>query len=80
MMNQNFDWLNFLFSFSVWTLAKIFVCFTLLLYVVFALVVVRQIFLMTETLNGQLELPLKTIGILHLLGAIFVLLIAIMTL
>ena len=60
-----------------WIIAKAFVCFALFLYLIFAFVVIRQIYLMTETLVGQLEIPLKIIGLLHFLGAILVLLMAI---
>lgn len=71
---------HFLFSISIWTVAKILVCFALLLYIVFAIVVVRQVSLMIETLNGQLELPLKTITTIHLLGAILVFVLALLVL
>lgn len=72
--------LRFLLSISVWSVAKILVCFALLLYLVFAIVVLRQISLMIETLNGQLELPLKAIALLHLFGAILVFVLAILLL
>lgn len=71
---------HFLFSISIWSVAKILVCFALLLYIVFSIVVVRQVSLMTETLNGQLELPLKTIATIHLLGAILVFVLALLVL
>lgn len=74
------DWVNVLLSISIWNIAKVFVSFTLILYVLFALLVVKQIFLMTETLNGQLELPLKVVGLVHFFGAIFILFFAIATL
>ena len=68
---------NFVFP---WIIAKALVCFAIFLYIIFAFVVIRQIYLMTETLEGQLEIPLKTVGIVHFLVAILVLLIAIVIL
>ncbi|MFZ5365851.1 MAG: DUF5657 family protein [Patescibacteria group bacterium] len=72
--------ISFILSVSIWSVAKILVCFAILIYVVFAIVVVRQVSLMTETLNGQLELPLKVISTIHLLGAILVFLLALIIL
>lgn len=71
---------EFFFSISVWDIAKVLVCFALLLYVFFAVVVVRQVNLMLETLGGQLELLLRIIAAVHLAGAIFVLVLALVVL
>ena len=79
-MNLSGDPINFIENFSIWPFVKIMFCFAISLYIIFAAVVVRQIHLMTETVNGQLELSLKTIGILHFFGAIVILFIAIITL
>ena len=72
--------LNFLLSLTIWHVVKLMFCLVLGLYIFFAVVVVRQISLMTETLNGQLELPLKLIGILNLALAIFLFLGALLIL
>lgn len=79
-MSPTNDPFSLLMNFSIWPIVKILFCFAISLYVIFAIVVIRQIHLMTETLNGQLELPLKVIGMMHLLGAIVVLFVAIITL
>lgn len=79
MIDQG-DWVNVLLSVSIWNIAKVFVSLALILYVLFALIVVRQIFLMTGTLNSQLELPLKAVGLIHFFGAILILFFAIATL
>lgn len=67
---------QFLSSVSIWSVAKIFVLFALLLYIVFAFVVVKQVQMMTDTLCDQFEVPLRVVSVLHLVGAIFVLLLA----
>lgn len=61
---------------SVWLIAKVFVVLFLILYVIFALVVIRQVKLMVDTIEVGFELPLKLIAFLHLVFAFIVLLIA----
>jgi hypothetical protein len=65
---------------QIWQIAKVLVCFVLLFYTVFAFVIVRQVNLMTDTVKLSLEWLIKTIAFAHLVGAIFVLLIAILIL
>jgi len=72
--------LNFLLSIQIWTISKIIVCFALFLYIIFAVVVVRQVRLMTEAIDFSLDWFLKTVTMIHLLGAIVVLLLAIIIL
>lgn len=60
----------------VWTVAKVFVLFGLGVYIAFAAVVVRQVMLMTETLEVGFEAPIKILGFVHLFFAIFVFIIA----
>ncbi|PJE67212.1 hypothetical protein COU95_03650 [Candidatus Shapirobacteria bacterium CG10_big_fil_rev_8_21_14_0_10_40_9] len=72
--------LNFLLSIQIWTISKIIVCFALFLYIIFAVVVVRQVRLMTEAIDFSLDWFLKTVAMIHLLGAIVVLLLAIIIL
>lgn len=69
-----------LIGISVWVVVKIFAIIALGIYLVFALVVVRQIQLMTETLKVGFEAPLKMMAYVHLLFAIFVLLAALVIL
>lgn len=63
--------INFLLSLTIWHAVKLMFSLVFLLYILFSVVVMKQISLMTETLNGQLELPLKLIGIANLALAIF---------
>ena len=62
---------------SVWFIAKILVLFALLIYVVFAIIVVRQVQLMTQTLEVGFELPVKLLSYIHLLLALIIFIIAI---
>jgi len=65
---------------SVWPIIKIFVVLALGLYIAFALVVVRQVQLMTDTLEVGFEGPLRFLAIMHLLFAIAVLIFALIIL
>lgn len=59
---------------SVWFLGKIFAVSAFIIYVVFASVVVRQVYLMTRTVSVGLEGVIKFLIWLHLGLAIFALL------
>ncbi|HUS51875.1 MAG TPA: DUF5657 family protein [Candidatus Bathyarchaeia archaeon] len=77
-MSNPFDGLiGFLFSVNGWDFAKLFVLLGLFLYLVFAVVVIRQVNLMIEALGGILNLPLKAVAWAHLILAIAVFLLAI---
>lgn len=65
---------------SIWFIVKIFVLFALLVYIIFSVVVVRQVNLMTETLKVGLETPLRIIALTHLILAILVFLFALIIL
>ena len=61
---------------SVWLIVKIFFVIGILVYDVFALVLVKQIRIMTETLEVGFETPLRLLGYLHLAFALAVLVFA----
>lgn len=65
---------------SIWFLVKIAALILLALYLVFALVVVRQTKLMTSTLNLGFETPIKILSYIHLGFAVFVFLTALIIL
>jgi len=67
-------------SFSIWPVIKIFILILLVLYIIFAFVIVRQVQLMTITLEVGFENQLKLLSIIHLLFAIAVLVFAIIIL
>jgi hypothetical protein len=57
-------------GFDIWALVKFLFLFAIAIYIIFAIVVVRQVGLMTKTLEVGFEIPIKLIGIMHLLFAI----------
>lgn len=65
---------NFL-DINIWFWVKLIYLFTLGLYIVFAIVMVRQVCLMIRALNEKISTALKTISWIHLAlaGAIFLL-------
>lgn len=65
-----------IFGISVWLIIKIAALMLLGLYLVFALVVVRQTKLMTSTLSLGFEGPIIFLGFIHLAFAILVFLAA----
>ncbi|OGM26882.1 hypothetical protein A3D00_05435 [Candidatus Woesebacteria bacterium RIFCSPHIGHO2_02_FULL_38_9] len=65
---------------SVWLVVKIAVLILLLLYIVFAFVIVKQVGLMIDTLSVGFEKPVRAISLFHLLFAISTFILAIIIL
>lgn len=65
---------------SIWAVAKIFVALALALYVIFGLVVVRQVQLMTDTLEVGFEMFVRMLAIGHLVFSIVVFILALIIL
>lgn len=65
---------------SIWLIAKLFVLFAILIYLVFAAVVIRQVNLMTETLEVEFNAPIKIAAIGHFVVTVAVFLIALLIL
>lgn len=63
-------------SFTIWSIMKIFIILFLVIYIVFAFVVVRQVQLMTQTLEVGFEGQLKFLAFIHLLFAVATLILA----
>ena len=59
---------------SLWFAGKLFVLLAFAIYVAFAAVVVRQVYLMTRTLVVGAEVPIQLLAWVHLAGAILALL------
>lgn len=72
--------LHFILTIQVWDIAKLLVSFALLLYIIFAFIVIRQVDLMARTLVVPIDLPIKIVAWIHLGLAIFVLLLALVML
>lgn len=64
----------------IWFFVKVLFIFAILVYVFFAGVVVRQVYLMTGTLKIGFETFLRAVSWLHLLLAFAVLFLALVTL
>ena len=67
-------------SLSIWPIIKILVIILLAIYIIFAIVVVRQVQLMTDTLEVGFETQIKFLSFLHFLFAVAVLVFAIVIL
>ena len=63
-----------------WILLKILFLVAFLIYVAFAVIVVRQVNLMIKTLDGVLNLPLRMIAWIHFLAALIVFVLAVVIL
>lgn len=60
------DIFQFLLSIDVFDIIKLMVVLGLGFYLVFAVIVVRQVELMRRTLNGAIDVPLKLLALAHL--------------
>lgn len=69
-----------LINISIWGVVKWFSVIGLLIYIVFAGVIVRQVHLMTQTLRVSLDTPIKMATYIHLAFSIFVFLLALIIL
>lgn len=65
---------------TIWQVLKVFILIFLALYIIFAIVVIRQIGLMVKTIYAGLEGRIKLLGYFHLLFAIAVFVFAIIIL
>ena len=65
---------------NVWLVVKYLYLFVIAMYIIFAVIMVRQIHLMTSTLNGNFDFSIKVIGYVHFLLAIFVFFLALVVL
>lgn len=53
-----------------WLIVKLFFILAFILYFLFAIIVVRQVFMMTKTFKTSAEFVLKTFSIIHLFFAV----------
>lgn len=65
---------------SIWSIAKICVLIALVVYIVFSIVVVRQVHLMTDTLEVGFESEVRTLSFIHLFIAIGIFVLALIIL
>jgi len=69
-----------IFGISMWLVVKAAVLILLGMYLIFSLVVVRQIKIMTTTLSLGFEAPITMLGYIHLAFAVLVFLAALIIL
>lgn len=62
---------------TFWLVAKAAILLFLILYMIFATVVVRQVKLMTETLEVGFEKPIRTLALGHLIFSVLVFILSI---
>ena len=67
-------------DFNIWILVKTLALILLGMYLVFSLVVVRQVKMMTDTLQLGFETPAKFLSYFHLAFAVFVFIAALVIL
>lgn len=65
---------------SVWLVAKVFVLFAIFVYLIFSMVIIRQVGLMTDTLEVGFETPVKFAAALHFILALGVFILALVIL
>lgn len=65
---------------SIWLIAKVLVLIALAIYGIFAFVVLRQIQLMTNTLEVGFEAPVRMLGISHLVFSLIIFVLALIIL
>ncbi len=67
-------------GFTIWVVIKILIIIFLAIYVIFSLVLIRQVQLMTKTLEIGFEKQLQFLSLVHLLFALGVLAFAVIIL
>lgn len=67
-------------GFDLWIIIKVFALILLGMYLIFALVIVKQVKMMTDTLQLGFESAAKTLSYLHLAFAVLVFLSALIIL
>ena len=75
--DQIIDWI---LNISVWGVAKILILFAMLIYLIFAIVVIRQVKAMTKVISEKLNPFLRIISWFHLLLTILIILLSIVIL
>ncbi len=77
---MNNDLIDILLNISIWSVVKIFILVALAIYLVFAVVVIRQVNTMTKVVSGELDIPLKILSWFHLLITLIVISLAVIVL
>jgi hypothetical protein len=67
-------------DFNIWLPVGIFYLIALFIYFLFSFIIIRQIHLMTQTLNGSMDSYIKTIGYLNLAFSIIIFIVGLIVL
>ena len=67
-------------AFSIWWIVKLLFLLALLIYIAFAIIIIRQIGLMSKTLHTEFAIPIKLVAWIHLAAAILTFLLALLIL
>lgn len=65
---------------TIWSVLKILIIIVLALYIIFSLVLIKQVQMMTKTLEIGFETQLKLLSFIHFLFAVGVLIFAVIIL
>lgn len=81
MINNDIEqFISSLFSLEIWVVFKVLIVLGLFIYLLFSLVIIRQVDLMTGVLSGKLNPELKIVALVHFVFALIVLISAIIIL
>ncbi len=69
-----------IFSISIWTVAKWLIEIALFIYLVFAIIVVRQVYMMTEVIKEKFNWIIKIISWIHLVFVVLVIFLSLVIL
>jgi hypothetical protein len=69
-----------LLNISVWLIVKIFILVILFLYSVFAVVIIKQVTMMSKTFKSGLNALIHFLSVAHLLFAVFIFILALIIL
>ena len=65
---------------SIWGVAKVLILIALAIYLIFAVVIVRQVYAMTKVVSGELDLAIKIAAWIHLVLTLLVVFLAVVIL
>ena len=68
--------INLIININIWSVAKAIYLFTLFLYIIFAIMVVRETDLMNRTLKGVFNLPIRLVALIHLAFSLLIFVLA----
>lgn len=71
---------NLIPVFSIWWIVKLLFLLALLIYLAFAVIIIRQISLMSKTLHTEFAIPIKLVAWIHLAAVILTFFLALLIL